>query len=493
MMRHDFAIIGSGISGMTAALLLARHGYSVALIEKSPVPAPTIRGFSRQGVYFDTGLHYTGSFAPGEILDVYFRALGLHGIEREAFNPDCFDLLRYPGQGVEIALPVGYDRLHARLCETFPGESVAIRSYLDDVRADFNGTPLLNLDHDFGGEIVDVAQQPGTLSAYLDARTDDKLLKSTLSMHALLYGVSPSETPFASHARIAGSYYQSVHGIRGGGLALVRSYENAMRAAGVKCLYGSGAERILLTPAGSVRAVELENGEVIETGGVICTAHPAALLDLVPHDAFRTVFRRRVSGLADTPSAYILYGIAEKPIDLLQGSNLFISTQESMDDAFSFPRRPEEGPWYVAASNRREGAQGIVAITPGHISDMSAWQTSRTGKRPADYHEFKMKCIEDMRSALLAHAPELESVRFVDAATPLTLRDYLHTQSGSLYGARHSVNQYNPSPATRIPGLLLAGQSIVAPGILGAVVSAFLTCGFIIGHPALRKELKACA
>jgi all-trans-retinol 13,14-reductase len=62
-----------------------------------------------------------------------------------------------------------------------------------------------------------------------------------------------------------------------------------------------------------------------------------------------------------------------------------------------------------------------------------------------------------------------------------------------MYGTGHTIDQFNPIPATRIPGLLLAGQSVVAPGILGAVISAFLTCGFIIGHDTIREELIACA
>lgn len=493
MMRYDFTIIGAGVSGMTAALLLARHGRKVALIEKSNLPAPTIRGFFRQGVYFDTGLHYTGSFAPGEMLDVYFRALGLEGIERQPFNPDCFDLLRYADRAVEIPLPVGYDRIHDRLCSLFPRESRAIRICLDDIRSDFESSPFLNLNLDTDAERSATDVQTSTLAEYLDALTDDPLLKSILTMHGLLYGVSPRETSFTAHAKVAGSYYQSVHGIRGGGLSIVRSFETAMRASGVECHYGSGAKRVLLTPAGRIRAVVLENNDILETEGVICTTHPGALLDLVPEDALRPIYRRRVKELADTPSAYILYGIAEEPVELLRGSNLLVSPDSRPHGWFSPARRPEEGPWYVTASQSGQGAQGVVVITPGHIDDFVSWEGSSPGNRPKSYREFKRDRLDDMRTALLKHAPELEAVRFIDGATPLTFRDYLHTPSGSLYGVRHSVNQYNPSPATRIPGLLLAGQSIIAPGLLGAVVSAFITCGFVIGHAALREELKTCA
>ena len=72
-MKYDFTVIGSGVSGMASAIILAKSGYRVCLIEKSRKLAPMIRGFKRKGLYFDTGFHYTGSLGDGEILDMYFK------------------------------------------------------------------------------------------------------------------------------------------------------------------------------------------------------------------------------------------------------------------------------------------------------------------------------------------------------------------------------------------------------------------------------------
>src|SRR3954447_5130875 len=43
-MRYDAIVIGAGPSGSTAALLLARAGWSVALVEKSSFPRPKVCG-----------------------------------------------------------------------------------------------------------------------------------------------------------------------------------------------------------------------------------------------------------------------------------------------------------------------------------------------------------------------------------------------------------------------------------------------------------------
>ncbi|SFL84683.1 all-trans-retinol 13,14-reductase [Desulfomicrobium norvegicum] len=488
-MRQDFVIIGSGISGMTAALLLARQGYKVTLVEKFQSASPTVRGFSRQGVYFDTGLHYTGSFAPGEILDVYFKYLGLKGIVRAPFDPHCFDRLRYPKQKVEFQLPVGYEQIQVRLCENFPREAKAIRTYLADVRKNFEHSPFLNLEHKVS---VDTLESPVTLETYLNELTNDRLLKSVLGIHALLYGVPPQEIAFSDHAKIAGSYYQSVHGIVGGGLSVVRAFEAALEDSKIEVRYGNGAKQVQLTPAGKICGLILDDNEIIETDQILSTIHPAKLLELVPDGAFRPTFSRRLRELVDTPSAYMLFGISEKPLPILERSNLFVCPETDVDNFFQPNRLPEQGPWYLASTKQDSEKRGVVVIAPGSIQDVAAWKSSKLGKRSFEYRAHKQKRLDHMRTALLKHVPELESVRFVEGATPLTLRDYMNTPTGSLYGIRHTVNQFNPAPATRIPGLLLAGQSIVAPGLLGAVISAFLTCGFIIGHNKLRKELRAC-
>jgi all-trans-retinol 13,14-reductase len=101
--------------------------------------------------------------------------------------------------------------------------------------------------------------------------------------------------------------------------------------------------------------------------------------------------------------------------------------------------------------------------------------------------------MEMLKDRILDTCHEFDGeIEIIDGATPLTLRDFSNSPAGSLYGAKHRVGQYNPMSGTRIGGLYLIGQSIVAPGVLGAVISAFLACGSILGHDRLRKELTAC-
>ncbi len=59
-----------------------------------------------------------------------------------------------------------------------------------------------------------------------------------------------------------------------------------------------------------------------------------------------------------------------------------------------------------------------------------------------------------------------------------------------LYGIKHRVDDHPLGARTHAAGLYLAGQSILAPGLVGAMLSSFLTCGTILGHERMLKELQ---
>ena len=79
-------------------------------------------------------------------------------------------------------------------------------------------------------------------------------------------------------------------------------------------------------------------------------------------------------------------------------------------------------------------------------------------------------------------------LRRVEVSTPLSNRDYTNTPEGAVYGLKHSMNQwgkYALHPRTRIDNLLLTGQSVLMPGVVGVTVGAFVTCAFLLGFEAL--------
>jgi all-trans-retinol 13,14-reductase len=479
---------------MSTAIILAKNGFDVAIVEKSRKTAPLIRGFSRNGVYFDTGFHHTGSFGDGEILNTLFRYLGIADrLEKKPFDPDGFDLLRCLETGFEFRFPYGYERIRQRLHETFPRETKAVDDYLQAVRDTFNSFPYLNIDPDYIGTSIQKSVHGPSLKQFLDRLTNNQALKWVLSIHCLFHGVFPEEAPFAFNACVVGSYYESVHGIKGGGRSLAMAYDALLEKLGVAVYCGQGVSAIRLSSDHSPSGVRLEDGTNLKCRNCISTVHPKEFLKLVPDSTFRPAYRKRLQQLEETSSAYILYaGCSAFPESLVRNNILVTSNWDLTESLEKDPL--EKRPLYICRSQQpgdQSDAYGVIGIVPAASTQMDQWLDSVQVKRPRDYAHFKEKIRRKLQRYIENCVPEIEgNIRFTECSTPLTLRDFTSNPFGSIYGVKHKVGQYNPVPLTKSKGLFLAGQAIVAPGILGAVISAFLASGFILGHEQLLKQLQ---
>ena len=84
-----------------------------------------------------------------------------------------------------------------------------------------------------------------------------------------------------------------------------------------------------------------------------------------------------------------------------------------------------------------------------------------------------------------------DRVRWVDTASMLTFRDYLHSPCGSAYGILQKVGQYGLFG--RLPGrnLYAAGQSALLPGVLGSMMSGLLVARQMVGKDAFDPAVFA--
>ncbi len=490
-MQYDSIVIGSGLSGLCCALLLSRSGRRVLVLEQHSRPAPVVSGFRRAGIYFDSGFHYVGGLGEGGAFQPLFRHLGLADrLKLFPFAEQNFDRLRISASGETLALPVGFANLKRELGARFPQVRDAIERYLGEIEQKWNRFPYLDLDADladFGIGSVhgqSLAQRLHDFSAYPE-------LQSLLSMHSLLYAVDPGEASTTLNAQVAGSYYHSVHGIAGGGEALSEALLAMLAEAGgeVRC---RAEVTGLLETAGAVAGVRLAGGEEIFAREVVATLNPALLPQLLPNGVLRPAYLKRLKSLRQTASAYILFAKSRKPLGSLQFSNLFVQPQAGLFDPVA-KRELAQRSYYLAAADqgRNLGGQGVIAIVPARYEEVADLSCG-AGQRASSYAQRKRQLTKEIMALVGAGCPELDGLEPLELATPLTLHDYSLAPAGAIYGVGHYIGQYNPHPVTRMPGLFLSGQAIAAPGLLGTVVAAYLTCGSILGYEHLRGELKTC-
>ncbi|MEW5773287.1 MAG: FAD-dependent oxidoreductase [Thermodesulfobacteriota bacterium] len=495
-MSRRAVVVGGGVSGMAAALVLARNGREVRLVERSARLGSLLRGFVRDGVRYDTGLHYTGYWGDGEPLDTFLRYLGMdRDMVRLPFDPAGCDRVLCGDADLAFDLPCGRERVEEAYAAAFPAERAAIRDLLERVAAACAASPLLNPEVRFTPEqFLDSAWRQG-LGEVMDELGLSPRLRTLLSIPCLRIGCEPADSLFADFARVAGSFHASAHAADGGGEALARAFEAALDREGVDVLLRAEAESLGLGADGVLREVRLADGRGLPADAVVYTGPPRALPAMLPQGALRPAYRKRLERLRDTPSAYMLFGQADQRLDLLDRRNVILLPRSNGERLFRRYAAGEDRPLFLSMDQSRErpGPRGVVALAAGDYSEVEAWADSSPGARPAAYREHKEAAARAIQAQVLAACPELAGkVRFTASATPLTFAHRLGAPRGGLYGALHGVGQDSPLPVTRAPGLFLAGQAIVAPGLLGAMVSAFLACGFVLGHETLRQGVAAC-
>nr|WP_287410812.1 FAD-dependent oxidoreductase [Pseudodesulfovibrio sp.] len=489
-MKYEVVVVGGGVSGMTAALIFAKQGASVALVEQDAQLAPILRGFRRKGTYYDTGLHYTGGLGSDGPLVRYFNHLGVASeLSFESFPEDGFDEIRFRDSGQRFLQPAGKNRYKQALQEEFPGDESAISAYFREIDKEWEESSYLNLERPFSEDAFSLERDDRTLLSFLDSLTDDEGLKAVLSAHTLLYGVPPERALLRTHAQVAGSYINSVHSVQGGGQAVVKGYQRQLKAFGVDVYCGRGVRKLDLDVSGDFSGVELEGGQKLEAKQCVYTASPPCLMDMLPESAMRPGYRKRIRRLRNSHSAFMVFGkLKEAPAFLLK-RNLLQFNSSGTRAMYSVSGHLVDSPFFIG---KAEADGSVVIMCPAPALGDTAW-ADVNGKRSDAYAQYKAGMLDELLAALAKNCPEIAGqLSVVDFATPCTFKDYGCSPAGAIYGVEHSQGQYPVLPMTKIKGLFLAGQSVVAPGVLGAVISAYVACGMVFGQDELRKEVLTC-
>lgn len=496
---YDAIVIGSGMAGLTAANLLAMHGRRVLVLEQHYHFGGYLQNFMLHRTPFDSGCHYVGAMGEGQVFDRYLRYLGVReDLRVQALDPEGYDVLRYPDW--EFSIPVGYERLQARLLDAFPHQAQPIQRFLAEVQRQVQGFPMYTLRP---------AADPMGRSGDADRTVDDVLrvcgvtdprTKEVLSAYRALYFVPSHEAPFAMHAFVLDSFVQGAFTFAGGGNAVQKALVSKLRARGGVARRRVRVERIEVDEQRRVQGVFTTDGAFAEAPLVIAAIDPKVATAMLPEGAVRPAYKNRVARLRPGIGGLGAYLRVDADLSKYRGSNWFIqSTPEGSDPLFSedWLRTGAPPPVFVTASSSREpdwkGPASVVVLSGMRADAFSRWAGTQTGARDSDYAAFKEELGQRMLQPVRALMPELEQhLVSVDYSTPLTHRDFTLNEGGAIYGVHHDMRQAagrGVSWRTRVQGFLLSGHSVLYPGLIGAMISAFYTCGEVLGLPSLLEEV----
>ncbi len=486
MKKYDHIVVGSGISGLTMSLLLSMSGYKVLLIEKSPIIGGSLSRFTRRGIPFDTGFHFTGGFHEGGILSDILTLLDLKDAIEPIFLPDSSqNQFIFESHGRSFEHPSGIESIKKTFKGYFPAEAQAIDKYFEMVQSVCARTPSLNLRENVIGP-PNLEEDYVSLDTVLKGITSNELLRGLFSGYAMCYGVQPAEISFANHSRMVLSFYESIAFVKDGGDAFVRAFREKLGQYGVDIRCSTYITELADIQDSKVGRFILNSGEEVAADACTFTIHPKEILGLLPDKNYSKAFANRISSFESSLGLFSAFatfkpGTSDPNPD---ASILSIFPDADVNNLLDPAYKGAPALVVVKSPNLGIGSKekGICIVEPSFADQVARWTDSRRGSRPEAYLEYKHSRVEAIKEHLFSVLPEFrDTLDFLDAGSMLTFKDYLCSPDGSAYGVKQKMGQFNLIGKLPLHNLFAAGQSSLLPGIIGAMMSSLIVGRAIVG------------
>jgi len=506
--HYDIIIIGSGMGGLVAANILAREGKSVCVLEKNNQFGGNLQTFVREKTIFDTGVHYLGGLSEGQNLYRYFDYLDiLDDLHFKKLDEDGFDLITFDDDDTEYPHAQGYANFTAQLVDKFPEEEVAIITYCAKLQEICQKFPLYNLKVGKPYHKDSDLFQLGA-KAYIDSLTQNEKLRAVLAGSNLLYAGMPEKTPFYVHALSVNSFIESSYRCADGGSQITKYLIRRLKENGADAFKHQEVISIDVKDK-AVVSVTTKTGKVFNGGLFISNIEPKTTLRLAGQENFRKSFTHRIEAMESTVSAFSIHIVLKPKSFKYRNHNYYHS--KNIDAVWHGHDYTQEN-WpmsYMVSmgvrKNQDEWGEQLTAIAYMNFDEVAAWgdtfnTVAEKNDRGETYAEFKQKKTEILLNELEKKFPNIrECIQSIYTSTPLSYRDYIGCNRGSMYG--YVKDAQNPlksfiAPRTKIRNLYFTGQSLNMHGILGVTISGVVTCAEILGtaylmNKIINKEKKA--
>ncbi|RZJ35230.1 MAG: NAD(P)/FAD-dependent oxidoreductase [Flavobacterium sp.] len=501
--HYDVVIAGSGLGGLVSAIILAKEGYSVCVLEKNNQFGGNLQTFVRDKTIFDTGIHYIGGLAPGQNLYRYFKYIGIMDhLKLRQMDIDAFDIISFEDDGSEYPHAQGYENFKQQLERYFPKERETLDKYCSEIVNICDSFPLYNLKSEgkYDNEILSI-----NAKEYIDSITENEKLRAVLAGSNFLYAGIADKSPLYVHALSVNSYIQSSWRCINGGSQITKELIRQLKKHGGETYKYKEVVKFR-TENNRVVAAKMKDGSEVSAGYFISNIDPKTTLRMSGEENFRKSFYSRIQSLESGISAFSLY-VVFHPETFKYINHNYYHFLDSREVWTAYEYTDESWPRaYMASMTAPKGdtvwADGMTFITYMKYDELQAWQdtfntTVQKNERGESYDEFKTRKAEKFLEVIERKFPGIKDcIKSVHTSTPLSYRDYIGGHNGNMYGYVKDSN--NPmktfiAPKTKLDNLYLTGQSINMHGVLGVTIGAVVTCSEILGKEYLVNKINSAS
>lgn len=495
-MRKKVVIIGSGLGGLSAAVLLAKAGFDVLVLEQSTQIGGCLQCFVRNGIKFETGMHFIGSAERNQVLGKLMRVLEIDDkISLSRLNPDGYDIVSLAGHRYQFAN--GRQRFIEQMCQYFPDQRDCLNAYWDMIEKVAKSSSLHNLRFNAASNAFDIEYQMRSIDDVVESVFTNPLLAKVIVGNLPLYAAEKGKTPFGTHAFIMDFYNSSAFRIVGGSDCIAKALYDTLRHYGGDILLRKQAKRIVCNEVKAI-GVECSDGSFFGADYVISTPHPIRTIEMLEGvHLVRPAYCNRIKQSQQTVGGFAVYLHFKKNAIEYMNYNYYSYTQDSPWNCELYNKETwPKGFLYMHFCHEPfpRYAQAGVVLSYMQMEDVKKWIGTKIGHRGEEYESFKQSHAEKLLNSLEKDFPGItDAIDHYYTSTPLTYLDYTGTEGGSMYGIAKDVHSSfggRVSHRTRIPNLFLAGQNVNSHGMLGTLVGTIVACSELIPDEQLYMLLK---
>ncbi|OQX81524.1 MAG: hypothetical protein B6D56_02310 [Candidatus Omnitrophica bacterium 4484_70.1] len=468
--KYDVVIIGAGIGGLVCGCYLAKAGLKVLIVEKNDKPGGYCTSFERDGFKFDVGPHYFGSLREDE--GILFRILKeLDLLDRIKFvTSDPTDRIITPDKTIFIRK--NKEDTKKELMSHFPQEKENINDFFKFV-----------LHKDF--LYILSKTKKITFKKLLNSFFKDEKLKSALSVLTINLNLPPSKasalvmTVLLREFIFDGGYYP-----KGGMQVFSDLLAQRFKEYGGRIILSRIVKKII-TKRKKVKAVELDNGELILSKIVVSNADATLtfkkLLDCHSKEA------EKVRRLKPSYSAFVVFLGLKKKLKIKPPHFVtwFLSDYD-VERIYRNINLSEEG-----------SIKGKIIVFPPLEDTLLSFREKNTMRAIviANYQNiwkrYKEKICNKIIKRLSFLIPDLERlIEIKEIATPYTFYRYTFNKRGALFGWQATPNQIDRNvfpPQVSVKNLYLVGHWVTS-GIGHGNIPMVAFCGKRVFRLILKRE-----
>jgi 1-hydroxycarotenoid 3,4-desaturase len=481
-------VIGAGIGGLVAALLLAARGRPVLVLERAAGPGGKLGAVELDGVAIGAGPALL-SLRP--VFDAVFADAGARLEERLALTPQPLLGRHLWADGARLDLPAEEEAAAAAIGEFAGAAAVAgYRAFRTRARRihDALEQPFLNAQRPGAWQLATQGAMRGLLGASpfttlwqaLGEHFPDPRLRQVFARLATYVGTSPLQAP-ATLMLVAHVEMQGLWAIGGGMPRLAAALAALAAERGAAFRYGAEVREITLA-GGRAGGVRLADGEAIGAAAVVLNADPAALAA----GRFGAGAARAVEALAPEKRSFSaitwalhaeLAGAAPAMQTILHAAD---PTAEYAEIGYR-GRLASEPTITLVAQDRAEGAPAPVG-RERLLAMVNAPARADIRALPEDaVARCEAQVFDRLARAGIGIARETAAMRRM---TPADFDRLYPGSGGALYGPAVQGWQAafsRPGARTKLPGLFLAGAGAhPGAGVAMAAISGRLAAARVI-------------